>query len=67
MIRFSADAKKSFDYADACTDEDASSVTSKRSVMEEILPIGALTKTEEKGLVEAFEDLFCCTGPGPAQ
>lgn len=56
MIRFSSDAKKSFDYAD-----DAS-VMSKRSVMEEILPIGELTKTEKKGLAEAFSDLFCCAG-----
>ncbi|KAL3939473.1 MAG: hypothetical protein SGBAC_005802 [Bacillariaceae sp.] len=59
MIRFSSDAKKSFDYAD---DADDASVMSKRSVMEEILPIGELTKTEKKGLAEAFSDLFCCAG-----
>lgn len=55
MIRFSADVKKSFDCDDV-------SVMSKRSAMEEILPIGELTKTERKNLAEAFSDLFCCSG-----
>ena len=55
-IRFSSDSKRSFDQGD-----DVSHV-SKRSAMEEILPIGHLTKTERKSLSQAFGDLFCCVG-----
>ncbi|CAJ1935292.1 unnamed protein product [Cylindrotheca closterium] len=62
MIRFSSDVKKSFDYTDCTEDGDDASEMSKRSFMEEILPVGELTETEQRGLAEAFGDLFCCTG-----
>ena len=54
MIRFDSECKKSFDYED--------SRIRKRSLTEEILPIGELTKSEQSSLAKAFEDLFCCSG-----
>lgn len=62
QIQFSPEVKESFDADYDIVEEEQRPEPTTRDRIEEVLPIGELTKQEENGLGKAFNDLFCCGG-----
>jgi hypothetical protein len=64
QIQFSPESKESFE-TDYYTIEDEPAELNSREKLEGVLPIVQLTRKEERGLGNAFHDLFCCGGCSP--
>jgi hypothetical protein len=64
QIQFSPESKESFDTECYTIEEEPAELTS-REKLEVFLPIAQLTRKEERGLGNAFHDLFCCGGCSP--